>query len=88
MILRSEQKSPIELFDLAKSGGEAETVKRVLGVVLQRELDRCLSLISEIKPDLGEYARLAGEVRQIYRLKKSLDLKFDEGKDAADKLMS
>lgn len=74
--------SPIEAYELAHAGGEAETVRRVLGELLTKELDRCLSFLSECEPDFGQYAKIAGEIRQIYRLRKSLELNILEGRDA------
>ena len=83
-LLRKE--SPLELLEVARLGGEADTVKRVMGDVLEREIDILLSHFANIKPDAMQYAKLAGQAQILFKIKKSLDITTAEGKDAAERL--
>ena len=83
-LLRRE--SPIELLELARLGGEAETVQRVMGEVLTREVDMLLSHLATMKPDAMGYSKLAGQAQVLLKIKKSLELQTADGKDAAANL--
>ena len=83
--MRSE-KTPLELLEVARLGGEAETVKRVLGNVLEQEIEMLLSHLSNMKPDAMGYAKLAGQAQVLFKIKRSLDIQTAEGKAAASSL--
>jgi len=81
-----KRESPLEQLQLARIGGEAETVKRVMGEVFQQEIDILLSHLANMKPDGMEYAKLAGRAQVLLKIKKSLELQTAEGKEAAESL--
>ena len=82
----ARRKSPLELFEVARLGGEAESVKRVMGKVLLQESDVILTQLAAVKPDFGTYAFLAGQAQVIRKLLTSLDLSLEEARDAGEKL--
>lgn len=85
-LIGKKEKTPLDLLQVAKAGGEAETVKRVMGEVISRELDLLLSQFAATKPDLGEYARLAGQAQILNKIKRAIDYKAAEGAAAAKEL--
>ena len=82
----ARKKSPLELFDVARAGGEADTVKRVLGLVLVKEADAIISQMGSVKPDLGSYAFLAGQSQMLKRILTSLNLTLNEAREAGENL--
>lgn len=83
-MLRKE--TPLELVEIARMGGEAETVQRVLGSVLDSEIELLLSHLANMKPDAMGYAKLAGQAQVLFKIRKSLDIQQAEGKEAAGNL--
>jgi hypothetical protein len=83
-LLRKE--TPLELLEVARIGGEAETVKRVMGDILSRELELVISHLANIKPDALAYAKIAGQAQVLFKIKKTFDISAAEGKDAAERL--
>lgn len=81
-----EKQTPAELLMIASMGGEAATVKRVMGDVLKKELSSIMSQFSGVTPDLGRYAFYAGQVSIINKILRSLDLQTSEGVEAAEQL--
>jgi len=80
---REEKRTPLELLEVARLGGEASTVKKVMDGVLKQELQSIISQFAGTKPDLGQYAFFAGQVSIINKILRSLDLQANEGKEAA-----
>lgn len=78
--------TPLELLDVASLGGEAETVKRVIGKILKDELDSLFTKLSTCKPDLGEYAHYSGQVFMIHKILRSLEIRTEDGKEAVQQL--
>lgn len=85
MRLIREKRTPVDLIEVARLGGEAETVQRVMGETLRREMDSLISQLSSCK-QVGEYAFVAGQMHIIRRLMKSLDIQLAEGREAAAEL--
>lgn len=83
---KKEKSSPIDLYSIASLGGNAENIKRGLGPILGRELDAIVSQFASSKPDLGQYAYLAGQASMIKKLLTSLNMTMEEGREAAEKL--
>jgi hypothetical protein len=82
----ARQRSPLELLEIARIGGEAETVRRVMGETLRREEEWLLAQFVAIKPDLAGYCRLAGQAQMITKLRKSLQIQSAEGQEAAGEI--
>lgn len=80
------QRSPLEQINLASAGGQAETVKNVLGPALQKEADSILSQLSTCKPELASYAHLAGQAQMLKKLLTSINMTLDEARELGEKL--
>lgn len=83
---KREELTPIELFEVARLGGEAETVKRVMGEVISREVELLLTSLAGMLPDAMGYAKLAGQAQVLLKIKRSLEIQAADGKDAAESL--
>lgn len=59
---REEKRTPLELLEVARLGGEASTVKKVMDGVLKQELQSIISQFAGTKPDLGQYAFSQGKL--------------------------
>jgi len=81
-----KRESPLELLEVARLGGEADTVKRALGDVFAREVDLLLSHLANMKPDAMGYAKLAGQAQVLFKIQKTFEITAAEGKEAAENL--
>lgn len=78
--------SQSELIEMARLGGEAETVRKVVGEMFSRRVASLLSQLATIKPDAMDYAKLAGQAQILLQIQKDLDIQYAEGKEAAEQL--
>ena len=67
---------------VVQMGGEARTVQKVMGSLLQTELDFIITQLSNCDPDLGTYAKLAGRAQTIRRLQNTLSMRVEDGDEA------
>ena len=82
----ASRKDPIELFRIAKAGGEAATVSKVMGAVLEDERELLLSQFGNPKKSPEELAHLSGQIWVVQKILSRLRLLKEEGADAADSL--
>ena len=81
-----EKLSPVDLFSIATKGGEAATASRVFGEMLEKQKAHVMSMLAGIEPNLGEYAKLAGQAVLILKLQNTLRNAAIEGKEAEETL--
>lgn len=77
-----------ELALAAQLGGESATVRRVMGQMLSTEMESLVSQLAHCEPDLGRYAKLAGQLLTIYRIQGTLDIRIAAGTEAQIELMN
>lgn len=83
-----EDRDPtVELFESIRDGGQASSVLKLLKPMLTEEKERILIALSDAKPDLGFYAKLAGAAMILRRLERSLEIKKADG-DAASEMLN
>lgn len=83
---RDEPRSPTELFEIARSGGEAETAMKVVGQLLIDQKEYLFSQFANSTPDLASYCKWAGQAQLILHLERTLKIKRAAGRDAVENL--
>lgn len=86
MIWNKKHKEPIELFEVSSIGAKASTAKEVMSELVGKQIETLQRQIATCEPDLGTYAKLAGELSGYIKILKSLDLSIKEAKKANDRL--
>lgn len=85
-MFETKKKSPSELYDLRALGGKARSVQEGLQELLTQEKEFLLSMIASIKPDLADYAKIAGEISLIRKLEKTFELRIADAEAASEQL--
>ena len=83
---RDEPRSPAELFEIARSGGEAETAQKVIGNLLTEQKEFLFRQFANAAPDLAAYCKWAGQAQLILHLEQTLKIRRAAGREAVEKI--
>ena len=82
-----EESHPIDLLNLAKLGGDALSVQRTIGPILNEEKEFLLRILGGLSDgSAAQYAFLSGSLRMVQRIERLLSDRIEEGREAQELL--
>jgi len=78
--------SILDAYEVASLGNEATIVQRALRNLFSARKDELLRMISSMKPDGMEYAKISGRIQEWIDIEKTFELRKFEGEEAVQEL--